>query len=386
MWPDASQWLVDYYHDSVVAGRVVVDSATVDSAYQAGEHRIIYHIMVKTQPDMSPPERQQAIVRADQILADLKAGMPWEQVNERNEDPVARREGGSIGILVRGTTAPEFEEAAFRLQPDSLSGVVETQFGFHVIWRPGLARVWDEYSAAVRDELLTREEDVFLAELEERWNVRVRPNAPKAMRESASAPLETFKSAEVIGNYRGGEFTTADFVRWLQVLSETVHMSVGTAPDDQLMELARTLVRNEVLIREAKEAGTTYGEGDFADLRARVRFELDMLREGMQFDDALAGVTSDEERLQAVGNAILDFYHRMATERVRSVVVPAFVAEKLRREMDWNVSSVGLDQVVERAEALRAELSANGAWPPPTEPVSVGTPSAPDSSGDASNE
>jgi hypothetical protein len=56
MWPDATQWLVDYYHDSVVAGRIVVDSATVDSAYRAGEHRIIYHIMIKTRPDMSPPE------------------------------------------------------------------------------------------------------------------------------------------------------------------------------------------------------------------------------------------------------------------------------------------------------------------------------------------
>jgi len=386
MWPDATQWLVDYYHDSVVAGRVVVDSATVDSAYQAGEHRIIYHIMVKTRPDMSPPERQQTIVQADRILADLKAGMPWEQVNERNEDPVAKREGGSVGILVRGTTAPEFEEAAFRLRPDSLSGVVETRFGFHVIWRPELTRVWDEYSVAVEDELLTREEDVFLAELEERWNVRVRSNAPKAMRESASAPLQTFKSAEVIGNYRGGEFTTADFVRWLQVLSETVHMSVSTAPDDQLMELARTLVRNEVLILEAREVGMTYREGDFVGLQERVRWELDKVWQTLQFDAALAGVTSDEERLQAVGDAILDFYHRMSTERVRSVVVPAFVADKLRHEMDWKVSSVGLDQVVERAEVLRAELVAGGVWPPPTLPVSVGPPTVPDSSGNDSNE
>ena len=386
MWPDATQWLVDYYHDSVVAGRLVMDSATVDSAYQAGEHRIIYHIMIKTRPDMSPPERQDALLRADGLLSRLSAGMPWEQANEQNEDPVAQRDGGSIGILERGTAAPEFEEVAYRLRPDEVSDLVETRFGFHIIWRPALAGLWDEYEAAVEETLLLRLEDVFLAELEERWNVRVRSNAPKWMRESASAPLQTFKSKKVLGNYRDGEFTTADFVRWLQVLPEPVHMSVSTAPDEQLMELARTLVRNEVLILEAKEAGTTYREGDFAGLQERVRWELDKVREGMQFDSAFADAASGEERLLAVNDAILDFYHRMATDRGRSVVVPAFVADKLRHEMDWEVSAVGLDQVMERAELLRAELVARGAWPPELPPVSVGVPTEPDSSRSDANE
>jgi hypothetical protein len=249
-----------------------------------------------------------------------------------------------------------------------------------------LALVWDEYRAAVEDELLGREEDAFLAEMEERWEVRVRSGAPKAMREAASAPLRTYESTEVIGSYRGGQFTTADFVRWLQVLPEPVHMSVGTAPDDQLMELARTLVRNEVLIREAREAGTTYHEGDVADLRARLRFELSRVRESMQFDSVLAQATPGEAQLHAINRAILDFYHRMATEQVRSVVVPAFVADKLRREMEWEVSDVGLEQVVERAEALRSARTADGAWPPPTEPVSVGVDSAPDSTGGDANQ
>ncbi len=355
MWPDATQWLVDEYHDSVVAGRIVMDSATVDSAYQAGEDRIIYHIMIKTRPDMSPPERQEARVRANRLLSRLGTGLSWEEANEQNEDPVAKREGGSIGVLVRGTAAPEFEEVAFRLQPGGVSDVVETQFGLHIIWRPALERVWDEYEAAVEEELLGRLEDVFLAEL-------------------------------VVGNYRGGEFTTADFVRWLQVLPEPVHMSVSTAPDEQLMELARTLVRNEVLILEAKEAGTNYREGDFASLQQRLRYELDRVRQVLPFDSAFAGLTTDEERLQAVAEVILAYYHTMATSRIRSVVIPAFVADKLRHDMDWEVSSVGLDQVVERADLLRAELVASGAWPPPSEPASVGIDASPDSSGNDPNE
>ena len=206
------------------------------------------------------------------------------------------------------------------------------------------------------------------------------------MRESASAPLQTFKSKKVVGNYRGGEFTTADFVRWLQVLPEPVHMSVSTAPDEQLMELARTLVRNEVLILEAKEAGTNYREGDFASLQERLRYELDRVRQVLPFDSAFAGLTTDEERLQAVAEVILAYYHTMAIGRIRSVVIPAFVADKLRHDMDWEVSSVGLDQVVERADLLRAELVASGAWPPPSQPASVGIDASPDSSGNDPNE
>ena len=41
--------------------------------------------------------------------------------------------GGDIGLTPKGQLAPEYESAAFSLPAGSISGVVRTQFGYHVI-------------------------------------------------------------------------------------------------------------------------------------------------------------------------------------------------------------------------------------------------------------
>jgi hypothetical protein len=336
---------------------------------------------------MTPPERRVARVNATRILNLLGRGITWEQANEENEDLVAKRAGGSLGVLVRNDPDSPFEQAAFALQPGGISDLVETQYGFHVIWRPPLSRVWEDYKAGIEQKLLEIREAEFIAELEERWDIRVRSNAPDAMREAVSSPLMTIESGRVIGDYRGGRFTSVDFVRWLQALSGTVAQSVGTAPDEQLMELARTLIRNEVLVLEARESGVTYREGDFTELRDRLRDELDMLRRGLRFDSALADVTALEQRVAAVGEAILEFYRLSADNRSERVVVPAFVADKLRSDMDWEISVAGIEQALDRALAIRAELSAQGEWPLPEELTDSAAPVfSPDSADSDANQ
>ena len=54
--------------------------------------------------------------------------------------------GRFIGFFGRGQMVPEFEQAAFALEPGQVSAVVQTQFGFHII------RV-DERRAAATAEL-----------------------------------------------------------------------------------------------------------------------------------------------------------------------------------------------------------------------------------------
>jgi len=354
-WPDANQWLVDDYRDSLVAQRVRVDSAVVDSAYQAGDHRMISHILIRTRPDMSPPELQDARVRAGRILARLTATGNWPLANELNEDPVAKREGGSLGLITRGQMVPQFEEVAFSLAPGELSGIVETPYGFHIIWRPKLAEVWDAYEEAIREVLTQRMEDAFLVELIQRWDVRVRSNAPAAVREAVAAPLQTFKSSVTIGTYRDGKFTTADFVRWLQVLDRPVLQGLSTASDEQIVELVRTLMRNEVLVREARESGVTYMPEDFTWLQGELRKEIKKVTDRLALDSALAGATTPDERLRAVEGSIRRYSHDLMRNAGTTVVVPAFLAERLRQEMPWSVSSAAVDQVVERAQVLKAE-------------------------------
>lgn len=50
-----------------------------------------------------------------------------------SEDPGSASNGGQYDGIIRGQMVPEFESVAFRLKPQEISEVFETQYGFHFI-------------------------------------------------------------------------------------------------------------------------------------------------------------------------------------------------------------------------------------------------------------
>jgi peptidyl-prolyl cis-trans isomerase C len=77
--------------------------------------------------------RQAARVKADDLLAQLKTGASFEEIAKKNSDCPSAPQGGDLGFFAHGQMVPAFDEAAFALKPGEISGVVETQFGYHII-------------------------------------------------------------------------------------------------------------------------------------------------------------------------------------------------------------------------------------------------------------
>jgi peptidyl-prolyl cis-trans isomerase SurA len=69
------------------------------------------------------------------LLARVKKGEDFAALaSAYSDDPGSAELGGELGFINRGETDPEFEAAAFALkQPNEISNVVESQFGFHII-------------------------------------------------------------------------------------------------------------------------------------------------------------------------------------------------------------------------------------------------------------
>lgn len=99
------------------------------------------HILVRhtdsTRADASITRtRGAACLRAREALQALQAGTEWDEAVARfSDEKGAATRHGSLGSLTRDDLDPAFADAAFELEPDQLSYVVESPSGFHVILR-----------------------------------------------------------------------------------------------------------------------------------------------------------------------------------------------------------------------------------------------------------
>lgn len=68
------------------------------------------------------------------ILDSLKKGADFGELAKKySDDPGSAAQGGDLGFAKRGVFLPEFEATAFALAPGQISGIIETQFGYHII-------------------------------------------------------------------------------------------------------------------------------------------------------------------------------------------------------------------------------------------------------------
>ncbi|MGI0134938.1 MAG: peptidylprolyl isomerase [Candidatus Micrarchaeaceae archaeon] len=73
--------------------------------------------------------------QAKEVLDKLGKGESFGKLAEQYSIDGSRKRGGDLGFFGRGMMVKEFENAAFALEKGQTSGIVRTQFGYHIIKR-----------------------------------------------------------------------------------------------------------------------------------------------------------------------------------------------------------------------------------------------------------
>lgn len=95
------------------------------------------HILIKPASD-SDEDRVAAEKKIDEIRTKLENNENFADLaKEHSACPSGQQEGGSLGWFGRGMMVPEFDEAVFSMEVGTLSDIIETQFGFHLIYKTG---------------------------------------------------------------------------------------------------------------------------------------------------------------------------------------------------------------------------------------------------------
>jgi peptidyl-prolyl cis-trans isomerase C len=124
-----------------VAQKITVPEDELKSYYESHKEEFktpemarASHILIKVNPSASAEEKKAAKEKAEVILKKIRNGEDFAKLaSEFSDDPGSKIKGGDIGFFSRGRMVKPFEDAAFSLKPGEVSGIVETQFGFHII-------------------------------------------------------------------------------------------------------------------------------------------------------------------------------------------------------------------------------------------------------------
>lgn len=99
---------------------------------------------------------------AETVLTDLENGQDFAAVaKEKSLDEASKAQGGDLDFIVQGTRSQAFEEAAFALGIGEMSGVVQSDQGYHIIKvtdrKEKIEPTLEEKKEEIRQQLLSQE-------------------------------------------------------------------------------------------------------------------------------------------------------------------------------------------------------------------------------------
>lgn len=91
------------------------------------------HILRLVKQGATPAEKDAQKAKINEALARAKKGEDFAALAREYSEDGSKAQGGDLGFFGKGAIGPAFDTAAWALKAGEVSGLVESQFGFHII-------------------------------------------------------------------------------------------------------------------------------------------------------------------------------------------------------------------------------------------------------------
>ena len=141
--------------------------------YQEPEERRASHILISSDGDAG---KEKAKTKAEDVLKEIQKTPSRfaELAKQHSQDPGSAQKGGDLGYFGRGMMVKPFEDAVFQQKEGETSGLVESDFGYHIIKvtgiRPAKLRPLAEVRSDIEGELKRQAATRKFAEAAESFN------------------------------------------------------------------------------------------------------------------------------------------------------------------------------------------------------------------------
>ncbi|MDD4963416.1 MAG: SurA N-terminal domain-containing protein [Gallionella sp.] len=176
---------VEYVKFSVanLMDKIDIPSADAQKYYDAhvkefemAEQRQAAHILISAAADAPQAVQDAAKAKAEQLLQQVKQNPASfaELAKANSQDPGSAMNGGDLGFFGKGQMVKPFEDTTFSLKTGEISGLVKSDFGYHIIKlvaiKPASVSTFAEVSAEIISKLREQKAADQFAELADKFN------------------------------------------------------------------------------------------------------------------------------------------------------------------------------------------------------------------------
>lgn len=357
MWSAIAQEKSKAFYDRVSREWSKVDSATLPAKYAAGDMFAARHILLMApRQGMTQKSRDSVKVVLQNIRKTVTAANFADVAKAKSMDG-SKSNGGSLGVFPPGAMVPEFEAAVKALKPGEVSGVFESQFGYHIVKRLTYEEASADFAKAYGQVAVQKAESLFLAGLEKNADVQVKTGAAKIVKTIAEDIDAHRDDKTSLVTWKGGELKAARLVQWLSAMppQANIRQQLITAPDTAIPYFLKQVARNEIVLRAADSMKVAPDSAAMGNIRnafyAQVMGAMAELKVSPFFLKDSAKTESERERLAA--SRIDTYFDALLNEKAQYVNIPESVTQALRAKYESRVVQAGIERALERATKIR---------------------------------